>query len=189
VRILIIGIALFFVAHLMPLAPGLRGRLTERLGRNAYLAASSLVSAVGLVLMIWGYSIARAAPSAATMVYQPPDWARPATIVLVFLAFISFGIYLHKTRLRNLLRSPMSIAIALWATGHLLSNGSLPSLVLFGSFLLYALVDIAVNAIRGTVPAIIPKPRHDIAAVLAGMLLFALFFFVFHPYVLNRPLV
>ena len=87
------------------------------------------------------------------------------------------------------LRNPMSIAIALWAAGHLISNGRMSSVLLFGGFLAYALIDIGVNTARGKVPAIVANPRHDYIAVLAGALLFAFFLFVFHPYVLNLPVV
>jgi uncharacterized membrane protein len=188
-HILLIGIALFFLVHLVPLAPGLRASLIGRLGENAYKGAFSLVSAVGLALMVWGYWMSRAGPSAADIVYWPPDWTRPATMFLVFLAFQSVGIYLHRGRLRIWLRNPMSIAIALWSAGHLLSNGKMSSVLLFGAFLIYALIDIAVNTVRGYVPAIVPKPRHDYIAALAGALLFAVFFLFFHPYVLNLPLI
>ena len=187
-NILVIGIALFFLIHLVPLAPGLRASLVESLGERAYKAAFSLVSAVGLVLMIWGYGMAMSGLSAPAIVYQPPGWARHATMLLVLLAFVCLGAYLHKGRLKVWLRNPMSIAVGLWATGHLLSNGELPSVLLFGAFLAYALADIAVNTLRGKVPAIVPNPRHDYIAVLAGVLMFLFFFYVFHPYVLNRPL-
>lgn len=188
-NILIIGIALFFIAHVVPLAPRLRASLVGRLGKGAYKGAFSLVSAIGLALMVWGYSMSRAGPAAADILYWPPDWGRPVTMLLVFLAFLSFGVFLHKGRLKVWLRNPMSIAIALWAVGHLLSNGKMSSVLLFGAFLIYALTDIAVNTARGNVPAIVPNPRHDYTAVLAGTVLFAIFLLGFHPYVLNLPLV
>ncbi len=188
-HILVIGIALFFLIHLVPLAPGLRASLVGSLGERAYRIAFSLVSAVGVALMIWGYAVTTAGSSVPAIVYQPPGWARHATMLLVFLAFICLGVYLHKGRLKVWLRNPMSLAVGLWAAGHLLSNGELPSVLIFGAFLAYALADIAVNTIiRGKAPAIVPNPRHDYIAVLAGVLMFLFFFYVFHPYVLNRPL-
>lgn len=187
--ILISGIILFFLAHLIPFAPQARDALAGRLGERVYKAAFSLVSAAGLALMAWGYSMSRSGPAAADIVYWPPEWARHITMLLVLLAFLSLGISLHRGRLKVLLRNPMSIAVVLWALGHLLSNGKMASVLLFGAFLVYGLADIAVNTVRGAVPAIVPKPGHDAIAVLSGLALFAFFFFVFHPYVLNLPLI
>ena len=140
--------ALFFPVDLVPLAPQTRAALVDRLGARGYQAAFSPVSAVGLGLMVWGYWMSRAGPAAADIVYGPPDWARPVTMTLVFLAFLSFGIYLHKGRLKVWLGNPMSIAIALWAAGHLISNGKMSSVLLFGAFPAYALIDIGVNTAR-----------------------------------------
>ena len=187
--ILMLGIALFFLPHLVPFSPGVRAALAGRVGEGRYTAVFSLVSAAGLALIVCGYWMGEGDPSADAIVYRPPDWARHVTMLLVLLAFISLAIFLHKGRLKILLRNPMSIAVALWAAGHLLANGQLSSVLLFGAFLIYGLADILVNTVRGNVPAIVAKPRHDPIAVLAGLLLFVLFFFLFHPYVLNRPLV
>jgi hypothetical protein len=110
-------------------------------------------------------------------------------MALVLLAMICIAIFLHKGRLKLWLRHPMSIGVALWAAGHLLSNGKAASVVLFGSFLLYALLDIAMNTMRGNMPNFLPKPRHDVISVAAGLVLYAFFLFIFHPYVLNLPIV
>jgi hypothetical protein len=187
--ILLTGVILFFGVHLFSYARAARARLIATLGEGPYKGVYSLVSAIGLGLMIWGYVLTRAGPNAADVLYWPPTWGRHVTMLLVFLGALSIAVYLHKGRLKLWLRNPMSIGVALWAGGHLFSNGEVASVILFGSFLLYALLDIVVNTIRSHVPSFTPKPRHDPISILAGLALYAFFLFVFHPYVLNVPVV
>jgi len=187
--ILLAGVILFFGVHLFSYARDARARLVVRMGEGPYKGVYSLISAIGLALMIWGYVKTRAGPAAADVIYWPPSWGRHATMLLVLLGMICIGIFLHKGRLKLWLRNPMSIGVALWASGHLFSNGEMASVILFGSFLLYALLDIVVNTARGTVPSFTPKPRHDLISIMTGLVLYAFFLFVFHPYVLNVPVV
>jgi uncharacterized membrane protein len=187
--ILIIGLILFFAAHLFSYARKARAELIERMGEGPYKGLYSLVSAVGLGLIVWGYYRTRSGPAAADILYWPPSWGRHATMLLVLLAMISIAVYLHKGRLKLWLRHPMSIGVGLWAIGHLLSNGRASSVVLFGAFLAYSVLDIVVNTARGSVPNFIPNPRHDFISITAGVVLYAFFLLIFHPYVLNLPIV
>jgi uncharacterized membrane protein len=187
--ILLAGVILFFGMHLFSYTRPLRARVISRLGEGPYKGVYSLISAIGLGLMIWGYTRTRAGPAAADILYWPPPWGRHATMLLVLLGLLSFAVYLFRGRLKLWLRHPMSIGIALWAAGHLLSNGKLSSVVLFGAFFLYSLLDIAMNWARGVPPGFVPKPYHDGISVLAGLTLYAFFLFVFHPYVLNLPII
>jgi uncharacterized membrane protein len=186
---LLIGLILFFGVHLFSYFRSARAALVARWGEGPYKGIYSLISAVGLGFIIWGYFQTRAGPAAAEILYWPPAWARHVTMFLVLLAMMCFAIFLHRGWFKLWLRNPMSIGVVLWATGHLLSNGKLASVILFGAFLLYGLLDIAVNSIRGYVPSFIPNPRHDVISVLAGLVLYAFFLFIFHPYVLNLPIV
>jgi uncharacterized membrane protein len=186
---LIFGLILFFGVHLFSHARHWRADLIARLGEGPYRSLYSLISALGLGLIIWGYFRTRAGPAAADILYWPPDWGRHATMLLVLMAMISIAVFLYKGRLRLWLRNPMSIGVALWAAGHLLSNGRLSSVILFGAFLLYSLSDIAINTIRGNVPKFIPNPRHDTISIIAGLVLYAFFLLIFHPYVLNLPII
>jgi uncharacterized membrane protein len=187
--ILLAGVILFFGIHFFSYAQETRARLVARLGEGPYKGVYSLLSAIGLGLMIWGYVLNRAGPAAADVLYWPPSWGRHVTMLLVLLGMISIAIYLHKGRLKLWLRNPMSIGVALWAGGHLFSNGEVASVILFGSFFLYALIDILVNTARGNIPNFTPKPRHDLISIAAGLALYAFFLFVFHPYVLNVPVI
>jgi uncharacterized membrane protein len=186
--ILIIGLILFFAAHLFSYARRARDALIAQMGEGPYKGLYSLVSAAGLGLIIWGYYRTRSGPSAADILYWPPSWARHATMLLVLLAMISIAIYLHKGHLKLWLRHPMSIGVGLWAVGHLLSNGRMSSVILFGAFLAYAIFDIVVNTIRGPIPNFTPNLRHDFISIIAGAVLYAFFLLVFHPYVLNLPI-
>jgi uncharacterized membrane protein len=186
---LIIGVILFFGVHLFSYARRWRAHLIARLGEGPYKAIYAFISAIGLGLIIWGYFRTRAGPAAADILYWPPVWGRHITMLLVLLAMIAIAIFIFKGRLRLWLRNPMSIGVALWSAGHLLSNGRLASVIMFGAFLLYALLDIAINTVRGTMPGFTPNPRHDAISIIAGLVLYAFFLFIFHPYVLNLPII
>jgi uncharacterized membrane protein len=183
--VLIFGLILFFGIHVIPMT-ALKSRLQQRLGDNGYKGLFSIVALVGLVLIIWGFASTRGTPAQADMLYDPPAWARHVTMTLVLLAFIAFGIYLHKGRLKIWLRHPMSIAIGLWCIGHLISNGDVPGVLVFASFLTYAIVDIIVAEARGTRANFVPKPKHDIIAPLAGIVMYVAMLFL-HPYVIGVP--
>lgn len=185
-NILILGLVVFFASHLVPYT-GLKPMLRERLGENGYKIAFSIVSLVGLGLIVYGFRLSRYGPADADLLYNPPESLRHVTNLLVLLGFVSLAAYWHKGRLKLWLRNPMSIAVGLWALGHLLANGQKSHVLLFGSFLVYALIDIAYNTAKGDKPDFTPKPVHDLIAVIAGVILFLIFAYGFHPYVLNLP--
>lgn len=187
---LYIGILLFGGSHLLSiLFPGLRDSFKAQLGEKAWKAAYGLVSLAGLVLMIVGYWHSRSGPLAADWVYVPAPWAKHVTMTLVLLGFIVLGAAHGKGYLKKWLHNPMSIGVGLWATGHLLSNGKRTDVWLFGTFLVIALADIVMSEIRGKRPEHQPRLRSDVIAVVVGMVLYVIFLFGFHPYVLNLPIV
>jgi uncharacterized membrane protein len=183
---LIIGMIILFGGHLALYTP-LRPALRARMGEGPFKGAFALVALIGLGVMIWGYSMTRAGPEAANIVYWPAGWTRHAAMLLVLLGFISLTASFHRGYLKLWLRQPMSIGFALWAGAHLLTNGKVSAVLLFGGFLGLALVDIAVSTARGDVPHHTPKPAHDLIAVAGGVILFTFFLLVFHPLVLNVP--
>lgn len=180
------GLMLFFGTHLLAYTP-VKSAIVARGGERFWMAAFSVLSLVGLGLLVWGYSGTRAGPAAADIVWYPPDSARHLTMLLVLLAMVSIAASFHRGYLKKWLRNPMSIGVGLWAVGHLLANGKFASVLLFGAFLGLSIVDVAVNEWRGKVPAHAPLAAHDAIAVAGGLLLFAFFALVFHPYVLNLP--
>jgi uncharacterized membrane protein len=170
-------------------APAMRDRVKARLGEGPFKGLYSLISLAGLGLMIWGFTGSRSGPLAADLLYYPADWTRHATMLLVLLGFITLGASHGKGYLKLWLQQPMSIGFALWSGGHLLANGKRADVYLFGTFFVLALLDILLSTLRGKVPSHQPQVRSDIIAVVAGVVLYAIFLFGFHPYVLNLPIV
>ncbi|WP_337660651.1 NnrU family protein [Anderseniella sp. Alg231-50] len=172
---LIWGMVLFFGVHLMSLTP-LRAAITSKLSENAYKGIYSLISLAGLGLMIWGFILARAGPDAARIVYDPIVGSSLGTTVLVLAALVLLASAHGKSHIRLWVKHPMSLGVALWATGHLLVNGNLSEVLLFGGFLTLGVLDIIVNTARGKVPSYEPKLKHDIIAVVAGVVIFGVVF-------------
>lgn len=186
--LLYIGCLLFGGSHLFSsLFPGLRDSFKAQLGEKPWKGIYSLVSLVGLALMVVGYSQSRAGPAAADLLYEGWFEMRHLTMLLVLLAFILIGASHGKGYLKSWLHNPMSLGIVLWSGGHLLVNGQRSDVWLFGTFLLVGLADIVMSEIRGKRPQHIPRVRSDIIAVVVGVILYAVFLFGFHPYVLNVP--
>lgn len=167
--IMIAGLILFHTIHVVPMNSAIRDSLAERFGEGTYKGVFSLVSLIGLGLIIWGKSSAEFVE-----LYDPPVWGRFATMLLVLVAFIFLAAFHTKGHIRSWLRHPMLIAVILWSFGHLLANGDVASVLLFGSFLVYSIADLMVCRIRGTIVSIEPKIAHDAIAVVAGILVYTI---------------
>lgn len=186
--LLYIGIILFGGLHLFSiLLPAQRDALKARLGEKPWKGLYALVTLAGLGFLIAGFLRSRSGPLAADWLYVPADWTRHLTMLLVLLAFILLGASHGKGYIKTWVRNPMSLGIAFWATGHLLANGKRTDVYLFGTFLVVAIADILLSEIRGKRPTHQPQLRSDVIAVIVGMVLYVIFLFGFHPYVLNLP--
>ena len=165
--LLVTGLVLFIAIHLIPSAPRLRATLVERLGAKPYRGVFSAVVLLSLVAVVWGFS-----RSPFEEVYAPPAWGHRASMILVPIALVLFAAANMPTRIRALLRHPMLLGLLLWAFAHLLSNGEIRSVVLFGGFALFAAVGIVSAVARGKGPPKEPAPRivMDIAAVVVGFI-------------------
>ena len=153
--ILVAGILLFLGAHVFTTLRTARDGLIARLGAGPYQGLHSLVSLVGFGLIIYGFGQYRA--GGLIPVWTPPVWARHVTLPLMWLAFVSLGAMGPTPGLiRGLLRHPMLVAIKIWALAHLLVNGDAGGMVLFGSFLAFAVYDRISVKRRGDPGA----PRH-----------------------------
>jgi len=161
---LILGVAIFIGAHLIPSAPSLRNRLQERVGRNAYRGLFALVSLVGFVLLVVGMGRAPSVP-----LWDPPAWGHripvfgmPVALILLVAAFM-------PTNLKRFTRHPMLWGVTIWAAAHLLANGDLAALILFGSFGAFSLFDMWSANRRGAELSskVVPYWR-DLLVVLVG---------------------
>jgi uncharacterized membrane protein len=187
---LIIGLGVFAGVHLFAMfLASHRAALLDRFGEGPYKGIFSLLSLIGLFLIVWGYWTVSTGPEASEIAYTPWDGMRHVTMFLVLLGFISIGVSHGKGYLKLWLRNPMSIGVGLWAAGHLLSNGRIYDVLIFGMFLLLSVLDIIVCTLRGKRPTHTPRIRSDIIAVIVGVILYAVFLFGFHPYVLHLPVV
>jgi uncharacterized membrane protein len=180
---LILGLVIFFGIHSV--------RIVAAGFRDAQIAASegrwkglySLVSIIGFVLIVWGWSLYR---PEAPEIYEPPAWGRHVASLLVLAAFISLAAaYLPVGHIKHRLKHPMLAAIILWAIGHLLANGDLASLLVFGAFLVYAVVDRIAVIPRGDPAPAVVRPRGDLMAAGIGAVAFVVFGFWLHGWLFN----
>lgn len=186
--LLYIGGLLFAGTHLFSiLFPAARDGLKLSLGEKPWKGVYALLSLAGVVLMVMGYGQSRAGPATADILYEGWYEMRHLTMLLMLLAFILIGASHGKGYLKAWLRNPMSIGIVLWSGSHLLVNGQRADVWLFAPFLVVGLADIVMSEMRGKRPQHTPRIRSDVVAVIAGMVLYVIFLFGFHPYVLNVP--
>lgn len=178
--VLILGLIIFLGVHSLSIfAEPWRNSMVERLGEGAFKGVYSLVALVGLVLVIWGYGLARLEP---VVLYTPHVWMRHLAMVLLIPVFpLLLATYLPG-RIQSAMKHPMLAAVKLWALAHLLANGMLADVLLFGGFLVWAVVDRI--SLKRRLPRAKPelpyKPRNDMVAIAGGLVLYALFLVWLH---------
>ncbi|WP_136660428.1 NnrU family protein [Nitratireductor sp. XY-223] len=188
--ILILGLILFLGVHSVRIfAPDFRARFIETRGDNAWKGAYSLVSLVGFILIIWGFSMAR---FEGPILYTPPVWMSHIALFIMLLSFISLAVYGVPTgRLKAVLKHPMLLAVKLWAFAHLLANGDLASVLLFGTFLAWAVADrisVKRRVPEGQAQDVEQGPvRNDVIAVVAGAAIYVLFVWKLHEWLIGVP--
>ena len=183
--ILVAGLVVFLGVHLLPKFVSLRAALVGKLGEIPYKTVFSLASFAGLGLIVWGW------PQAPYVdVYQPPAWGRHLAMLLVPIALILLGAANMPGHIRYRLKHPMMIGTLLWAVAHLSANGDLRSLLLFGSFGVFAIVDIVSETARGRtlVGSKPPRVAMDAAAVVGGLVLTGVLVH-FHGRLFGMPLI
>ena len=133
---LVAGLALFLGVHAFTMRRGSRAALVQRLGEGPYKAGYSLISLAGLLLIIYGFGLYRR--TGWIDVWYPPVWTRHLALILVWAAFVSLVAAYVPGRIKAALKHPMLVGVKLWATSHLLANGDLGSILMFGSILAWA---------------------------------------------------
>ena len=137
--VMIIGLAVFFGAHTLTTMRAPRAALIARTGEVTYKVVFSLVSLIGIALIAYGFARYRAAGM--IDVWDPPRWLRHVNNLLLWPAFVCIAAAYIPGDIKRVLKHPMLVGIKLWAFGHLLANGDLGSIILFGSFLAWAVYD------------------------------------------------
>ena len=173
--LLIIGLVLFLGVHSVAIvAPALRARTIHRLGERAWKGLYALVSLLGFVLICYGFGLARQAPA---VLYSPPIWLRHVALILMLPVFpLIIAAYLPG-RIKTAAKHPMLASVKLWAFAHLLANGLLADVLLFGGFLAWAVAD-RISLKRRSAPQVLrtapPGPLNDVIAVVLGLAIYAL---------------
>ena len=189
--ILILGLIVFIGAHSCTMAREQRARAIARLGEGPYKGLYSLISLIGLVLIVWGYGSYRA--GGYLQVWNPPVWTRHLAIPLVWFSFVAFAAAYLPGRIRGALKHPMLAGLKIWALAHLLANGDLGSMLLFGALLAWAVAARISTKRRDEVrdhggPAAAPAGwRNDILAVAIGTALYLAFLLWLHPVLIGVP--
>jgi uncharacterized membrane protein len=180
---LVSGLVIFFGTHFFS---AYRSRepgkdIREKMGQGPYMGLYSLVSLAGFALIVWGYGAARPAP----VLYVPPSWFAHINLVLMLFAMVFLAAaYMPTGHIKKAVKHPMLLAVKVWATGHLLANGELNSVLLFGSFLAYGVLDrIAVKkrGDNGPGPDVKANVMGDVGAVVVGLGAYAAIAHWLHP--------
>jgi uncharacterized membrane protein len=179
---MLLGMVLFLGVHSVRVfADGARDSLIRRLGPGAYKGLYSLASIAGFVLIVWGYGLARTAP---VDLWMPPVWTRHIASLLTMPAFVLLAAaYVPGTAIKAAVGHPMVMGVKVWAFAHLIANGRLADVVLFGGFLAWAVLLYIASRKRdrrtGTRYVAGPASR-DVIAIVAGLAAWAAFAFWLH---------
>lgn len=178
--IFLLGLILFIGAHLFTaLARGPRAALIGKIGEAGYKGAFALVALIGLVLVVRGWPQADT-----TVLYVTPYWLRHLTYLLVLIAFILVAAaYLPAGKIAAGAKHPMLAGVKVWAFAHLLVNGDVRSVLLFGSILAWAVINRIALKKRGDNGRAAGPLLNDIIAVGAGAAGFVAVFVWLHPYI------
>jgi uncharacterized membrane protein len=185
---LIAGLAIFFVMHSIAMvAPKLRDALAARLG-VLWQIGFAIDAAIGLGLIIYGYGQARLDP---IVMYTPPPVLRYVALVLMLIAMpLVLATYLPG-RIKATVKHPMLAAVKAWALAHLLVNGTMADVLLFGCFLVWAVANRI--SLKRRAPRVVPtlpaSPANDIIAVVGGILLTVAFIYGLHAWLIGMPIV
>lgn len=185
------GLVIFLGIHLVPTMPGVRDAWREKLGENGYKGLFTLLSIAGFILLVWGFGLARESP-ANVQLWAPPVWTKHIAFALMPFAFILLASAYIPSRIRDRAKHPMLAAIKLWALAHLIANGDLVGVILFGTFLAYGVYD-RISVKKRNAPGPLGRARGglggDIAAIVVGLVVYAAMLLRGHTLLIGVPLI
>jgi uncharacterized membrane protein len=197
--LLVAGLIIFFAVHLLPTVPDLRAGLRDRFGATPYQIAFSALSLVGFALIVIGYHKLQLLAGKNPQLWVPPAWTKHIAFALMLPAMIFLVAAYVPSRIRTALKHPMLLAIKIWALAHLIANGTLGALVLFLSFLAFAVYDrISVKkraaagqhgAGAGPLGVATGGIGGDITVLVAGTALYAFMLLYGHQALINKALI
>jgi uncharacterized membrane protein len=197
--LLVAGLIIFFAVHLLPTVPDLRAGLRDRFGATPYQIAFSALSLLGFALIVIGYHKLQLLAGKNPQLWVPPAWTKHIAFALMLPAMIFLVAAYVPSRIRTALKHPMLLAIKIWALAHLIANGTLGALVLFLSFLAFAVYDrISVKkraaagqhgAGAGPLGVATGGIGGDITVLVAGTALYAFMLLYGHQALINKALI
>jgi len=185
--LLIIGLLLFLGAHSVSIINSpWRDRMVARIGLVPWQGLFGVVALTGLVLIVLGYGMARDALDPVVL-YDPPTWTRHLNLLLMLPVFPLLLAAYMPGRIQRAVKHPMLLAVKIWAFGHLLANGTLADVLLFGSFLAWAVADRISLKRRTPIPlhGAPPGAKNDLIAVLGGLLIYLAFLSFLHRWLIG----
>lgn len=186
---LVAGLILFLGVHSARIvAEDWRTRTIARMGANAWKGLYSLLSIAGFVLLVWGYGEAR---QQGVVLYEPPVFTRHIAGLLMLISLVLLAAaYVPRNHIKAKLHHPMIIGVKVWAFAHLLANGRLSDVVLFGAFLAWAIADfIAARKRDRRLGTVYPKgdELRTVVTVVAGVVAWAVFVAGLHRWLIGVP--
>ena len=186
--VMIAGLVLFIGIHTLTTRRDLRASLIGAWGEGGYKIGYALISLLGLVLIVWGFAEYRA--TGMWTVWTPPKLLKHIAVALMLPAVILVVAAYLRGRIYKAVKHPMLAGVKLWAFGHLLANGDLGGIILFGSFLGWAVYD-RISLKRRADPGGPPIPvggiSNDLIAIVVGIIVYLALAFAFHPVVIGIP--
>ncbi|HYF19330.1 MAG TPA: NnrU family protein [Ramlibacter sp.] len=189
---LLLGLVVFLGVHATRIvAEGWRTRTIAHMGEGTWKGLFSVASLVGLVLIVWGYGLARQQP---VVLWTPPRGMNHLAALLMLVSFVLLAAaYVPRNAIKARLHHPMVLGVKAWALAHLLANGTLADVLLFGSFLLWAVLSFRAARRRDRAGGVTYSPgttAGTAGAVVVGLVLYAVFVFWAHAWLIGvRPLV
>jgi len=184
VLLLVIGLVVFIGIHVVPTKPELRQAFAGRYGEAAYRGGFSVVAAIGLALIVYGYHKVQLHPGKNPVLWYPPHWGRHVAMALMLPVFPLIVATFLPGRIAGVIRHPMITAIKFWALAHLFVRGDAASLLLFVGLLAWAVygrITLKQREAEGLVTVRGGPVVNDVIAIVAGLALYAIFVKWGHP--------
>ena len=179
--LLVVGLIFFLGIHSVRIvAPAWRDERIAAVGENRWKGIYSIVSLISFALIIYGYYLARQNSSD---LYEPFTGLYHLVLMLMLASMILLGAFnVGASFIKRAVRHPFLMAIILWSASHLMMNGDAASVLLFGAFLVWAVVDLVSALSRPETAAPAPVVRNDIIAVISGLVIYLLLLWKLHEW-------